>query len=153
MATVTQLTGIAVGKETVIQEFASDIQQSTAGSKVDNLLMVLPGIGKLTGAGTVGKQNDLNFAMKAQVDMSKSAIGQVGTLLGRKNTNVGIPFHVTGTTKDPKFTPDLGNAMGLSAAGGAAQALGGAAKSVGGFPTTGTEGLTKGLGGLFGKKK
>ena len=65
MATVTQLTGIAVGKETVIQEFASDVQQSTAGNKLTNLLMVLPGIGKLTGAGTVGKQNVVLLAALA----------------------------------------------------------------------------------------
>ena len=151
MALVTKLSGVTVGKETVIQEFASDVQQSSAGSKVDNLLLVLPGIGKLTGAGTVGKQNELNFAMKAQVDMSKSAIGQIGSMLGRQNTNVGVPFHITGTTKDPKFTPDMGNAMGLNAAGGAAKSLGGVKGLTGG----GTQGLTKGLGGLgglFGKK-
>ncbi len=150
MAAVTRLSGVTVGKETVIQEFASDVQQSNAGSRMDNVLLVLPGIGKVTGAGTVGRQNELNFAMKAQVDVSKGAIGQIGTLLGRKNTNVGVPFHVTGTTKDPKFTPDMGSALGVAGAGGAAQTLGGAAAK--GAAGSGVEGLTKGLGGLFGKK-
>ncbi len=153
MAAVTRLSGVTVGKETVIQEFASDVQQSNAGSRMDNVLLVLPGIGKVTGAGTVGRQNELNFAMKAQVDVSKGTIGQIGTMLGRKNTNVGVPFHITGTTKDPKFTPDMGSAFGNSA-GGAAQTLGGAAsKGPGGLSERGVEGLTKGLGGLFGKKK
>jgi AsmA protein len=151
MAMVTKLSGVSVGKETVIQEFASDVRQSNQGSKVDNLLLVLPGIGKLTGAGTVGKQNDLNFAMKAQVDMSKSPVGQIGSMFGRKNMNVGVPFHITGTTKDPKFTPDFaGNMPGVGSAGNIAQAAGGLTKKVPqGLPT---QGITKGLGGLFGKK-
>jgi AsmA protein len=152
MAAVTKLSGVSVGKETMIQEFASDVQQSNAGSKIDNLLLVLPGIGKLTGAGTVGRQNELNFAMKAQVDVSKGAIGQISTMLGRKNTNMGIPFRITGTTKDPKFTPEMGSALGAAAAGGASQVLGGAATKGTGITGTGVEGLTKGLGGLFGKK-
>jgi AsmA protein len=146
MSAITRLSGITVGKETVIQEFAADVQQSPAGSRADNLLLVLPGLGRITGAGTVGKQNDLNFAMKAQVDISKSAAGQIGSAFGRKNTNVGVPFHITGTTKDPKFTPDLGNAVGLKSAGNLAGSIGG----------KGTQGLTNslgGLGGLFGKKK
>jgi AsmA protein len=139
LSVVTHLTGVTVNKETVIQEFSADVQQSPAGSKVDNLLLFMPGLAKLTGAGTVGQQNDLNFAMKAQVDITKSAVGMVGSALGKKNTSVGIPFHITGTTKDPKFTPDFGNAMGVSSAGSTIQKT--------------TQGLTGKVGGLFGKKK
>ncbi len=149
MSAITKLSGVNVGKETLIQEFTADVQQSPAGSKADNILLVAPGIGKLTGAGTVGKQNDLNFAMKAQVDISKSAVGQVSSVFGQKNTSVGVPFHITGTTKDPKFTPELGNGLGQSA--------GGLAGSVGSVAGKGTQGVTQGvsnsLGGLFGKKK
>jgi AsmA protein len=150
MSAVTKLSGINVGKETVIQEFAADVQHSPADSRADNILLVLPGIGRLTGAGTMGKQNDLNFAMKAQVDISKSAVGQIGSALGRKNTSVGVPFHITGTTKDPKFTPDLGEALGLKSAGNLAGSVAGSAAGVAG---KGTQGLTNGLGGLFGKRK
>ena len=150
MALVTKFSGIKVGKETPIQQFSSDVQQSNAGTKVDNLLLVLPGIGRLTGAGTVGKQNELNFAMKAQVDMSKSPVGQVSAILGRKNMDVGIPFHITGTTKDPKFTPDFANGMpGVGQAGNLA-------KTVEGVSGKAPQGITQGLGGLgglFGKKK
>jgi len=144
LSVVTKLSGISVGKETVIQQFAADVQQSSSGGgRVDNLLLALPGIGRLTGAGTLGKQNDLNFAMKAQVDISKSAVGEISSVLGRKNTNVGIPFHITGTTKDPKFTPDMGNVAGLKSVGSLAGSVTG----------KGTQGLTNSLGGLFGKKK
>jgi AsmA protein len=148
MSAITKLSGVSVGKETHIQKFAADVQQGTEGSKVDNILLVLPGIGTLTGSGTVGKQNELNFAMKAQVDISKSAVGQIGSVLGRKNTNVNVPFHITGTTKQPKFTPDMGGALGLKSAGNFAGNLAG---GVAGKGTKGMKGLTKGLGGLFGK--
>jgi AsmA protein len=159
MATVTKLSGIKVGKETLIQQFASDVQQSAAGSKLDNILLVLPGIGRLTGAGTIGKGNELNFAMKAQVDMSHSPVGQITSVLGRKNMMMGVPFHITGTTQQPKFTPDFaGGVPGVGSAGNLAQAVGGlTSKGVPavpkGVPTIpkGAEGVTKGLGGLFGK--
>jgi len=158
MATVTKLSGIKVGKETLIQQFASDVQQSAAGTKLDNILLVLPGIGRLTGAGTIGKGNELNFAMKAQVDMSHSPVGQITSVLGRKNMMMGVPFHISGTTQQPKFTPDFaGGVPGVGSAGNLAQAVGGlASKGVPaipkGVPTIpkGAEGVTKGLGGLGG---
>jgi AsmA protein len=150
MAVITKLSGVSVGKETVIQEFSSDVQQGSAGSKMDNILLVVPGIGRLTGAGTVGKQNDLNFAMRAQVDISKSPVGEIGSMLGRKNMNVGVPFHITGTTKDPKFTPDFAKGLpGSNSAGNLAQTVQGVS---GKAPQGITQGLS-GLGGLFGKKK
>ena len=50
----------------------------------------------LTGAGTVSPADQLAFKMNAQVG------------------GMGIPFGVTGTTADPKFTPDVkGIATGL----------------------------------------
>ena len=119
------------------------MQQSPAGTRVENLLLVLPGIGRLTGAGSVGKQNELNFAMKAQVNLPKSMGEPLGAAFGSSKTSVGIPFHITGTTKDPKFTPDTGNAVSLKSVGGLA----------GSFTGKGTQGITDRLGGLFGKKK
>jgi len=50
----------------------------------------------LTGAGTVSPANELAFKMKADVG------------------GMGIPFGVTGTAENPKFTPDVkGIAGGL----------------------------------------
>jgi hypothetical protein len=60
----------------------------------------------MTGAGTVSPANELAFKMKADVG------------------GMGIPFGITGTTQDPKFTPDVkGIASGLlqNALGGQGQ--------------------------------
>ena len=55
-----------------------------------------PAIGVLTGAGTVSPSNELAFKMRAEVG------------------GLGIPFGITGTSSDPKFTPDVkGIATGL----------------------------------------
>jgi hypothetical protein len=138
---VTKLAGIANTKETQIQELSSDVQYSPSGINANNILLIVPTIGRVTGDGTINAANEMNFAMKAAVDVSKSAVGLVTAALGRKNTNVNVPFHITGTTSNPKFVPDTGKMFGSAAS-----------------PEAGTgkgliENLGGGLGGLFGKKK
>jgi AsmA protein len=138
MGVVTHLTGVTINKETPIQEFSADVTQDAGGTKVENLVLNMPGLARVTGGGTISKNNELNFAMKALVDISHSAVGKVGSLAGRKSTNLPVPFHVTGTTSDPKVTPDVG----VPGAGAATAVAGKAGKTV-----------TSGVGGLFGKKK
>jgi AsmA protein len=95
-AAVSALTGKNTGNDTTIQNFSSDVKMSPAGTQADNINLTVPAIGVLTGAGTVSPSNELAFKMKADVG---------GT---------GIPFGVTGTAQDPKFTPDVkGIATGL----------------------------------------
>ena len=145
MSVVTHLTGISVNKETSIQEFSADVLQNNDGTKVDDLQLNMPGLAKVTGAGTIGKQNELNFTMKAVVDISNSAVGKVNAVFGKKSTNLPVPFHVGGTTQDPKITPDVG----VPGVGSLAGVGTGAASSVKDQATK----AVGGLGGLFGKKK
>jgi AsmA protein len=96
MAAISALTGKNTGNDTSIQNFSSDVKMSPAGTEANNVNLTIPAIGVLTGAGTVSPSNQLAFKMKADVQ---------GT---------GIPFGITGTTSDPKFTPDVkGIATGL----------------------------------------
>ncbi|MDR3763868.1 MAG: AsmA family protein [Acidobacteriota bacterium] len=145
MSVVTHLTGITVNKETPIQEFSADALQNSDGTKVDNLLLNMPGLAKVTGSGTIGKKNELNFTMKAVVDISHSAVGKVNAVFGKKSTNLPVPFHVGGTAQDPKITPDVG-VPGVSSLTNAGT---GAASTVKDSATK----AVSGLGGLFGKKK
>ena len=96
-AALSALSGKAsTGNDTTIQNFSSDVKMSPVGTEANNINLTVPSIGVLTGAGTVSPSNDLAFKMKAEV---------AGT---------GIPFGVTGTAQNPKFTPDVkGIAGGL----------------------------------------
>jgi len=96
LAAISALGGKNTGNNTTIQNFSSDVKNSPAGTEANNLNLTVPAIGVLTGAGTVSPANELAFKMKAEVG------------------GMGIPFGVTGTTSDPKFTPDIkGMASGL----------------------------------------
>ena len=141
LAMVTKLAGVGNMKETQIQELSSDVQYTTSGITAKNILLVVPSIGRVTGDGTIDAANQMNFEMKASVDMSKSAMGVVTAAFGRKNTNLNVPFHITGSTSNPNFAPETGKLLGSAAS-----------------PVTNTgKGLVNGvgssLGGLFGKKK
>jgi AsmA protein len=93
---ISALSGKNTGNDTTIQNFSSDVKMSPAGTEANNVNLTVPAIGVLTGAGTVSPSNELAFKMKADVQ---------GT---------GIPFGITGTTSNPKFTPDVkGIATGL----------------------------------------
>jgi AsmA protein len=127
MAAISALTGKNTGSDTSIQNFSSDVKMSPAGTEANNVNLTIPAIGVLTGAGTVSPSNQLAFKMKADVQ---------GT---------GIPFGITGTTSDPKFTPDVaGIATGL---------LQGYVNSQGKGNSQQQQDPVKSVMGLFNKKK
>ncbi|HKU27868.1 MAG TPA: AsmA family protein [Candidatus Sulfotelmatobacter sp.] len=96
MAAISAITGKNTGNDTTIQNFSSDVKMAPQGTAANNINLTVPAIGVLTGNGTVSPSNQLAFKMNAQVG------------------GMGVPFGVTGTTSDPKFTPDVkGIATGL----------------------------------------
>jgi AsmA protein len=141
LAAISKLAGIGSSKETLIQLFASNVRVSPEGTQANNLKLVVPGIGTLTGDGVIGPKNDLNFKMQAQLQTQGNALGALTQAAGIGGKNADIPFHVTGTTSNPVFTPDLGGAVGGILSGAKGQQK----------PTP--AGLVDSLGGLFGKKK
>lgn len=72
-------------KDTVIQNFSSNVRVAPEGTRADNINLVVPSLLTATGAGTVSPSNALDFKMKAD----------------------NIPFVISGTTSDPKFLPDV----------------------------------------------
>lgn len=96
LSAISALSGKNTGNDTTIQNFSSDVHMAPEGTQANNINLTIPAVGVLTGAGTVNPSNQLAFKMKADVG------------------GMGIPFGVTGTTSDPKFTPDVkGLATGL----------------------------------------
>ena len=96
MAAISAIAGKTTGNDTTIQNFSSDVKMAPQGTAANNINLTVPAIGVLTGNGTVSPANQLAFKMNAQV------------------SGMGVPFGITGTTSDPKFTPDVkGIATGL----------------------------------------
>ena len=96
LAAVAALAGKTTGNDTTIQNFSSDVKMAPQGTAANNINLTVPAIGVMTGNGTVSPSNELAFKMNAQVG------------------GMGIPFGITGTTSDPRFTPDVrGIAGGL----------------------------------------
>jgi AsmA protein len=141
------------GNDTDLQTVSATIRNDPSGTKIDSLNLVLPGIGSVTGNGTVSAAGQLDFKMVANLagglgkvvggvsTVASGATGALGSLTGGgskdKSSGGGIPFTIKGTTSNPQVMPDMG-------------AVGNVAKSAVVNPT---KAVTNPIGGLLGKKK
>ena len=132
------------GSDTEIQKLTATIHVDPSGTQANDLDVVVPSIGTVTGTANVSASGKLDCKMSAKL---AGGIGTVTSALtsfgGGKNSN-GIPFTVTGTTSNPIFLPDVKGMAGNMVKGLGGNATGGAGQA---------EGAAKALGGLFGKKK
>jgi AsmA protein len=128
---------------TAIQNASLNARVSPDGTKADDINLNVPALGVITGAGTVSPEGALAFKMVA--DLHGGMVGGLSKVAGARSGEGGIPFAIEGTTSNPKFIPDVGGAV----AGAAKDQLRNAAK--GQVPGAGN--VTKGLGGILGKKK
>jgi hypothetical protein len=141
MATVASLAGIKPNSVTAIEKFASDLRVAPDGIQASNLVLIVPGLGRLTGNGTVGSNHSLDFKMLASLHSSSGVLGGMSRLAGR---DLNIPFFIRGTTSDPAFVPDTQGAAGNFLE----SVVSGKDKS-----TAGSKSLGDALRGLLGKKK
>ena len=130
MATIEKLAGIKGGPDTEIKTLSASVRVAPDGASAQDMKLLVPSIGDVTGAGTVSPANELDFKMSATVQTS-GLLAAVG--------NTSIPFTVQGTCADPVFRPDLKAFVKEEA------------KSVEGGLEKAAGGLMKGL--LGGKKK
>jgi AsmA protein len=150
MSALSALTGLKGGSDTVIQTLASNLRIAPDGIRADNLKLIVPGIGTMTGRGTIGTDNALDFHMEATLSNpgQGSMVGQMASgipMLGQ-NAKGTIPFMIRGTTSAPVFVPDVAG-MVTSGVGG------GLLSSVKQPQEPSQQGLSGALGGLLGKKK
>ncbi len=97
--------------DTVIETLSSNLRIAPEGIRADNLKIVIPLLGSLTGNGTIGSNNALNFHMVAHLAPSSGILGQMTKdipLLGGRGGS--IPFMIQGTTSQPVFLPDVAGA-------------------------------------------
>ena len=103
MSAIEKLAGIKASPDTDIQTLSANILSSPQGANAQDMKLVVPAIGELTGAGTVSAANELNFKMSAIVHTS-GLLAVIG--------NTPIPFTVEGTCAQPVFKPDLKAVVG-----------------------------------------
>jgi AsmA protein len=134
MAAVAALAGIRGGNETDIQTLASNLRIAPEGIHADNLQLVLPALGAISGSGNIGANNALDFHMIAKLAHGGGALGALSALSTLGQSKGAIPFLIQGTTSNPIFVPDVGKALGNTVTA----------------PAQGVGGL---LNGLFGHKQ
>jgi AsmA protein len=155
--------GGAGGSDTDVQTLSATVRNDPSGTKIDNLNLVMPSLGTVTGNGTVSAAGQLNFKLVANLTGAAGAVtgavggaGAGGALGGGKlgmvsalagggrggsGSSKGIPFIVQGTTSNPQIIPDA-KSIAINAAKN---------RVPGGQGTTGA--AASALGGLLGKKK
>jgi AsmA protein len=140
LSSILNLGGAKSGSDTTIQNFSSDVHVSPGGTQTQNVNLVVPSLGTVTGNGTVSPQNALDYKMSASLSGGLGG-GLTAVAGGGKG---GIPFFIQGTASDPKFVPDVKGMLGSQIS----NRLGG--QVPGG---QNVQGLTDAVSGLFGKKK
>jgi AsmA protein len=119
---------------TLIQTLAATVRVAPDGIRIDNLNLVAPGLGALTGSGTIAPNGSLDFRMLAK--LMGAAASQLSRVPSLGQPAGGIPFRVQGTSANPVFVPDVGRVVSDLAKD----------------PETAKKAISA-LGGLFGGKK
>jgi AsmA protein len=135
ISTVAKLAGLKSGSSTTIQTFGSKVHMDPGGLRADDISLIVPDIGELSGNGTVAANHALNFTMRVKLHTG----GALMTAIGVKG-DTSVPFFVRGTSSSPSFEPDV--------RGMAQEKL----KSITGSDDVG-KAATGLLNGLFGRKK
>ena len=110
MNTVAKLTGIKISPDTDFDNISARVHSDPGGMKVENISVIAPAIGELTGAGSISPANALDFKMRVKL--------HTGALLDMVNPsgNTSVPFFIQGTSAQPKFVPDVkGLVSGIAA--------------------------------------
>lgn len=109
LGAIATFTGLKPNTETVIQTFSSALRVAPEGIRAENIVLDVPSLGNLTGAGVIGDNNSLDFKMLLKLATgSGSLLGQLTSASTAGQTR-GLPFLVQGTTQNPKFMPAVGD--------------------------------------------
>ncbi len=100
LSVLDQMAGIKAGPHTEIQTFHATLRTTPDGTQVEDLELVVPSIGKITGAGTVSPAQELAFKMRAAIHSITGDIVDLGS-------KAGVPFTISGTAQKPSFKADV----------------------------------------------
>lgn len=145
MSAISMLSGVKTGPDTTIQTFSSNVHVAPSGIQTNNVDLVVPSLGTVTGEGTVSPSNALDYKLKAA--LSGTAVSGATSLVGL-GEGASIPFFIQGTASDPKFVPDVKGMLSSGLGKGLGKNLG--SQLPGGQAG---KGVVNAIGGMFGKKK
>jgi AsmA protein len=148
LSAISALGGAKTGPDTSIQNFSSDVHYSPSGIQTQNINLIIPAIGTITGAGTMSPQNALDYHMTAA--LNGAVVSGLSKMAGLSGNGSTIPFLISGTAADPKFVPDVKGMVNGELGKQLGNQLG---KQLGGNAGENTQGVVNAIGGLFGKKK
>jgi AsmA protein len=138
LSAISALSGKQTGNDTSIQNMSSTVRVAPEGTRLDQINLVVPALGDVTGIGTISPAGALDFKMSA--NLSGGAVTGLTQMAGLGGKGTGaIPFAIQGTTSNPSFKPDIKGMAGSQLKG----------LMQGGDKSNPLGGLT----GLFGKKK
>jgi len=142
LSAISALSGAKTGQDTTIQNFSSNVHVAPSGIQTENINLVIPAIGTLTGNGTISPQNALDYKMTAS--LSGTAATGLSQLAGLGGKSAAIPFFIQGTASEPKFVPDVKGILGSQLKNQLGSQVPGGQNS---------QGVVNAITGLFGKKK
>ena len=146
-------TGLKPSQDTVIQLLSSNLGITPQGMAFNSMNLIVPELGTVTGDGTIGANQELNFKMRAQISQS-GGLGGIATRAGIGGAaGKDIPFMVEGTAAKPVIVPDAAGMVKAGVADIVGQALSGnkAGQANGESSQPNTVGGV--INSIFGKKK
>jgi AsmA protein len=138
LSAINALSGAQTGSDTSIQNFSTDAHVAPDGIRTENVDLIIPALGTLTGTGTISPAGALNYHMTA--NLAGTAVTGLSQIAGLGAKGGSIPFFIQGTTSDPKFVPDVQGILNSRLKSGLQ----------GNKPNTGS--AVDAITGLFGKK-
>jgi AsmA protein len=108
LGSFTGLGGGGGSSDTEIQTLSANVHVDPQGTQAQNLDLVVPSIGTITGNGNVSSTGQLDCKMVAKLGSAAGAVTSALSSLTGGSSGGGIPFKITGTTSAPVFLPDLG---------------------------------------------
>jgi AsmA protein len=139
LSAINALSGAQTGSDTSIQNFSTDAHVAPDGVRTENVDLIIPALGTLTGTGTISPAGALNYHMTA--NLAGTAVSGLSQIAGLGGKGGSIPFFIQGTTSDPKFVPDVQGILNSRLKSGLQ----------GNKPNAGS--AVDAITGLFGKKK
>jgi len=103
LAVVVGTAGMKSDIDTQIEKLYTSIRRTEDGITVNNIQIVIPSLGEISGLGTISPLKELDLTMRAVVN-------PVALTALTKGKALDINFFVRGTATDPEFVPDYESA-------------------------------------------